>query len=480
MKTTKLETILLALTAAKKNRFLKFLASPYFNVNNDILGLVKLIITLQKTNKQQQRQEVFSSLFGETEYNDLKLRKLYSDSVAKFEDFLVFEAIKDNKLAYHELLLEQIHFYQLDIIQDKAKNNAITYYKRHPEKASEYYVQKYKLEKNIFNLSSEYEKKKIKKGGKRNLNIQQLNHDLDTFYVIEKLRLACDLIAWQRIFKINDRPFDIEVILRMLDRNELLSNPIVKAYRSAYLMLIGKEAKLHYEALKEITFGELNTFPSLELKEIFDSMLTFCIGKFGIDGKFYLFEALKLYDFGIEEEIILKEGFITPVTFRNYVVIGLRVNLFDKIEDFIDSKAYLLSTIDKDNTVNFCRARLFWYKKEWKKVIQQLAIVNFEDSGYYYRNSRIMQVSAYYELKEFDTIDYTLDAFYGFLIRNKDLSENVIKPYKSYISYTRKLIKVHPGDKNALLKLKQMILADPSQINGKDWLLEKIEEQLSL
>ncbi len=474
MKSTKLHTILGQLSKPKINRFLKFLASPYLNSKTEIEELVKEIIASEE---EHSREDLFTLLFPNEKYDDRKLRKLFSDSITKFEEFLVIEHLKSDKLLYHQVLLQEINESKVNALQEKSKKNALNYFERFSEKAGDYYAHKYKLEKNIFNLDTEYEKRKIKKGDKRNLNIKQLNLELDQYYVIEKLRLACDLISWQRIFKIQERPFDIEIILRMLERNDLLENVVIQAYRSVYLMLIGREEEDHYKSLKQTIFKEKSSFPLVELKEIFDSMLTYCIGKFSSDNQF-LNEALELYDFGIEQGILLINDHITPITFRNYVILGLRIGKTKKVENFIAQKEHLLDDRERENTINFCKARVFWYKKDWQSVIQQLAIVGFEDSYYYYVNSKIMLISAYYELDEFDTIEYTLDSFYSYLLRNKELNEQRNNAYKLYISNTRRLLKIRPGDTKALQKLKVVIEEESRPMNGKNWLLEKIEEQL--
>lgn len=463
-------------SVVQNNRFLKYIKSPYHNANEGMVTLTDLLLHTIKSGSILSRKDAYHTLFPDSEMDDKKLRKLTSTLVELYQNFLIQEELGNNQLLKNELLLQSIHENNIDILKDKAKQNAVKYFQREPEKSGDYYQHKYATEKSIYNLQTEYEKKMVKKGANRNISLEELNSDLDQFYIIEKLRLACELIAWQRIYKIKERPFEVEIILRMLDRGELLKNPVLAAYVHTYNMLIDRDAKKHYIDLKTLISEHIYAFPKVELGEIYDSLFTYNIGQLKNDSEFHLDELLSTYDFAISNEIITINGNITPTTFRNYVVAGLRANQFDRVEQFIKERASLLEEEHRENAVNFCTARLYWYKKEWNNVIQQLAIVEFKDP-FYNLDAKMMLATSYYELDELDTLEYLLDAFYTSLYRNKDLSEKKIVAYKPFITFTKKLIKLRDGDTEGLESLKDQI-NEVTGVHGKGWLIEKIDHKL--
>lgn len=477
MNSTKIFKILSSNSVVVNNRFIKYVKSPYHNANESAISLTDILSKAIKNNDALSREEVYLQVFSSSIYDDKKLRKLTSLLVDLYQDFLVQEKLSTDPLLKYELLLQSIQKDQVDMLKDKAKQNALRYFQREPERSGDYYIHKYSIEKSIYYLQSEYEKKLVKKGAKRNLGLEDLNSDLDQFYIIEKLRLACDLIAWQRIYKIKERPFEVEIILRMLNRGELLKNPVLSAYVHTYNMLIDRDATDHYRDLKILIQDQIAVFPKEELREIYDALLTYNIGQLKIDSDFHLNEILSIYDFAINNEIITENGVISPTTFRNYVVAGLRANQFDMVEQFINNRAKLLKQEHRENAVNFCMARLYWYKKEWNNVIQQLAIVEFKDA-FYNLDAKMMLATSYYELNELDTLEYLLDAFYTSLYRNKDLSEKKIVAYKPFIAFTKKLVKLRDRDTKGLINLKDQI-TQVKGIHGKGWLLEKINQKLN-
>ena len=476
MNSTKIFKILSANSVVQNNRFLKYVKSPYHNPNDTITLLVETLASTIKASEELSRESLFGILFPDEEIEDKKLRKLSSDCIELYQNFLIQEELSNNSLLKYELLLQSIQENKIDLLQEKARSNANRYFKREPERSGDFFNHKYAIEKSIYNLQTEYEKKMIKKGAKRNLSLEDLNNDLDQFYIIEKLRLACDLIAWQRIYKITERPFEVEIILRMLDRGELLKNPVLSAYVHIYNMLIDRDAQSHYEELKLLMEEHIYAFPKEEMGEIYDSVFTYHIGRLSEDGNYHLNELLATYDFAIDNNIITDNGFISPTTFRNYVIAGLRANQFDRIEEFINQKSSLLKEEHRETAVNFCIARLYWYQKDWTKVIQQIAIIEFTDTFYNF-NAKMMLSTSYYELEEFDTLEYLLDAFYTAINRNKDLSDKKINAYRLFIAAIKKLVKVRDNDVKMIHQLKEQVQSENA--NGKTWLLEKIEAKLN-
>ncbi len=454
-------------------RFHKYLSSPYFNVNESIFALFEVF---QKSIIQKlppiNKQEIWLTIFKNKAFDDKRFRKLCSDLTLRFENFVTIESLTQDSLLKHVLLLKQINNLGLDELAIKAKENSSRFFNRFPEKSANYHLKQYEREKILYDIQSDNIKNN--KDINQHDTIDNLSKNLDQFYVIEKLKLACKLVTLQREYKISNKPFEVEIILRLLNRNQLLDNPAISVYRNMYLMLTEKENKSYFSELKDLTSNLWDIFTNEEQSEIFSALLTHCIGHLNQGDTSYLGEILNLYDTGIEKEYMLKNGVLSIQSFRNYVVAGLRDNQYSKVESFIKNKSTLLDLKQRENALNYNLAMLNFYEKNHEDVIRFLSLVNYDDIWYNIR-SRTLSIANYYELEEFDVLESQLDSFIIFLSRQKVMSENKVIIYKNFNSFLKKLLKIRPKEKEKKETLKQLILKEKQVIN-KTWLLDKLEE----
>ncbi len=474
MESTRIYRILSKQSRTNLNRFIKFIKSPYHNVNEKIEQLaVFLVDSIKNQTEIGSKSEIWKQIHGDSEYKDLKFRKLCNDLLERFEKFLILENLESNKILKSNLLLESIKSNELDELAEKHVSKSSRDIGRQLEQSSEFYLQKYFYEKNIQNLKSNYEiKLDLKKGLKRSYN--ELSESLDAFYAIEKLRLATDLQTWKKMYK-SDEVVELGVPLKIIKKYKFDNYPSVEIYRLMYKLYVEESGNNTYENLKEKAFNNIHLFPAQEQKEIFDVLVSYCIKIVNQGNIEFLSETLTLYDWGIENEIILNKGKLSPTTFRNYVVAGLRVNEFERVENFIKEKAELLDDSQKENALNFNLGRLSFYKTEFENAIQYLNKVNYDDV-WYGLNSRSLLLATYYELEEFNALEYQLDSFSAYLRREKSIGEAKRKSFALTVNYIKSLLK-HYNNKAKIRTLKEKITADKI-VNSKKWLLEKIEERL--
>ncbi len=478
MQETRLYKTLKQLDIPQLSRFNKFMESPYFNVNNNQKRLLIFLTKYIKSKEAVPSKETCWHSYNEENvpFDDLKFRKLCSDIISKFETFLIHEHVKSDGLLEKNMLLEQIQTNGFELILNKAVDNSDKYFDRYPEKSANYHLRLYKKGQIKYDISDAFDKEKNKKTQDKLLMLDNLSHNLDQYYVIEKLKLACTLVSWQRIYKVQNKPFEVEVILRLLNRNELLKNPAIAVYRNMYLMLTEKESIQYYNQLKILVNNHFDIFDKVEQRSIYDAMISYCIGWVNQGDKGFMEESLDVYDVGIDNGIILQNDELSPTTFRNYVLIGLRLNKFDQIEQFINEKSALLSDKLRENALNFNLARVSFYKKDFESVISYLARVDYEDV-LYNLNSRALSLAVNYELKEWDVLESQLDSFSTYLNRQDKLSDARKMIYVTFIKFLKKIVNSTFDKKEKLEEVKSEIEKEKQVIN-KSWLIEKIDELL--
>ena len=454
------------------NRFEKFIISPYFNKNESIKALTKELIRAIKTGDEPLDKKSFwltnlKNLKGD--YDDLKFRKICNDVLDRYEQFLINEELNKDRLLKSNLLLNSIKSNKLIGLAEKHIGKSAKVLERSIDKSADFYLQKYFYNKSIYNLKTNYEKKAELKKTIDNLTYKDLSENLDAFYVIEKLRHATDVLSWRKIYQSNI-DLDISVALKMIDDLNLSHIAAVKIYHLMYLLMSDEGTKQDFKSLRNLAVEQIDFFPSSERREILDVLLTYCIKESNKGSTGLYDDLLSLYDWGIDSEIMLENGALSPTTFRNYVLAGLRYGSYSEVEKFIDQRAPLLEEKHRENAIYFNKARLNFYKKNFDDVISFLSKVNYEDV-FYAVDSRMLLMAAYYENKEIDPLESTLDAFIKFLQREKKLDVFKKNAYLNFCKFLRRFIQFKEKDYDTLMEK----IIETKPMYNKAWLLQKVE-----
>jgi hypothetical protein len=104
-------------------------------------------------------------------------------------------------------------------------------------------------------------------------------------------------------------------------------------------------------------------------------------------------------------------------------------------------------------------------------ALKLLREVNFNDL-YYQLDSRVLLLKIYFEQEDHETLDYHLEAFKTFLMRNKLVSEYQRTIYKNLIRHTSRLSKGMDNEAK-VLKVKTE-LEEKKQTAESNWLINKI------
>ncbi len=470
---TRIFKLMKNLETIKLNRFSKFIHSPYFNKNTKISQLFdQLHNDIRQGNAAPSKEELWQISGFEDEYNDLKFRKLCNDLVERYERFIAVEYMQEDKLLLSNLLVNAVKSSDNEELIEKHIQKASTVFERSPDHSSDYFLQKYLHDKTLQNLKSNYEKKEDIKNFINDASYQNLSTQLDAYYVIEKLRQAIDVITWSKQYKMSIN-IDLGMAQGLLNEERISSIVSVKVYWLIFQILTIDESKNLYYELKELARKEINSFPKVEQAEIFDALFSYCVRKGNEGSTEFQNEYMDLHEWGIQEEFILKNGVLSPTSFRNYVFAGLRLGEYKRVEEYIEKHINLLEGFRQENALSFNKARVAWYKKDFDNVLTYLNQVNYDDV-WYNINSKIMLLASYYELDEIDPLYSLMDSYTAFLRREKSLDSKRKKRHFQFISYLKKIVN-NPDNKNQMIQLKEEIIKD-KEVTSKDWLLEKIDE----
>ena len=141
------------------------------------------------------------------------------------------------------------------------------------------------------------------------------------------------------------------------------------------------------------------------------------------------------------------------------------------MEDFKD----YLPADSRQNTYSFNLARIYRFQKKYDQVLDLLQNVEYEDIGVNLI-SKMMLLITHYERKDHEVLDSFIESFRVFLNRHKNIPQQRRLSYLNLLKYTRRIMRLAPGDKLSAEKLRLEISQEKATIVNHEWLLEKLGE----
>src|SRR6056297_542014 len=473
MRTTKLYQVLSEFEIYELNRLSKFIHSPYFNPSERLrIFFDELLKDLKSENEDKnllRKKDLWNTFTNDTEYDDRRFRKYTSDLLSLVEDFLAIEVYKSNPIHQADFLLQAVQNKKLDLLYTKTINSAKRLAKRQPDRSSNYYFYKYKIEKSFYEIS-EVELHRTERS-----NIDLLIQNLDYYYLAEKLKYYCTFLSHRKTQKHEYNILFIEEILQHIEKEDYSDRPQIIVYFHVYKLYESTDNTKNYYALKKMIQKYEYIFNSDDLRDIYLAAVNFCIAKNNQGNTDFLIELFEMYRQALFAEVLYIDGELSPWSYKNIVLTGLRAGEDKWVEGFISKYAEKLNSEFKENAVKFNTARLHHYRNEYEKVIPLLNEVEFTDFSYSL-GAKALLLATYYELGEIDALHSFLDSFQVYLNRHKkSLPENRRQNYLNLVKYVRRISNIMSGDLESIEKVETEINKQ-GKIADRNWLIEKIGE----
>ena len=151
---------------------------------------------------------------------------------------------------------------------------------------------------------------------------------------------------------------------------------------------------------------------------------------------------LKLYDFGIEQEILTYNGALAPVNFQNIIQIACYLKEFDWAISFRENSLDLVPSKEKDENAILSKAQILFEQKKYEEVI---SLISTSDINHFSLRllSRWLLLSSHFI--RHDSIEFfgsQLDSYTQFIYYNKsklsykniESSLNLAKIFRSHVS----------------------------------------------
>lgn len=466
MHKSKLLEIIQALDERDYKPLLKFV-----NSNNKSEGQTTLLLKhILKSgsdfkSKKLTKEKTFKVVFPDKEYNDVLMRRCMSRLFQMCEDYVVSSRVLENK---QRRKLELLTFYGEKKL-DRHFSNLLRNWKQGQLSDTIiddlFFFREFLVEKEVSMHIFRQQDRTAEP------NLQQISNNLDAFYLIHKLKVCCASISYQTLSKKKyDLPL-LEELLVYLSKNESELHPLVQAYYYALMALKSQEGEVNFYKLKHILFAEDGRFNSNQM-DLFSHAQNYCIRQIHTGQQKYRTELLDLYKMGLTQEIIIEEGIVSPLDFKNIVTLGISLKDFDWVENFIEDYTPKLEEQFRESFYHYNLAKLYFSKKEFKKVVLQLHQVEHQEI-FVALDVKVILLKTYYELEEFDALHSLIDSFRMFLSRKKNLTYHKIK-YQNFLKLLRHLIRLR-FVKSEIEAFKEAVINE-KEVIGKAWFLEKVGE----
>lgn len=469
----KLFDLLEKMSIYERNRFMKYVRSPFFNEVEEIILLLKFYLPFFKKGKPiyHTKEEIWTQFFKDIPFNDVRFRRMNSDLSKLAENFLAQLVYESSPVSASNNLLKITNERDIEKLFYTAKKKAFSAQKNAPFRNAAFHYEQYKLETELHLI---YEKQE-----RTSQNLLPAVKYLDYFYLSEKLRFYCTLLTYKNVVNAQDEMLFINEILSHLEQQSYDDVPAVKVYHQALITLLNPQEEAHYFKFNELLSKYTAQFPAEEGRNLYILAQNYCIKKVNAGDSHFLEELLKLYKELISNKLIFKESLhepevLSPWTYKNIITVSLRVGELDWALNFIENFRNHIPELYRENAYIYNLSKYNFHLKNYDKVISLLIDVDYQ-GVFYMLDAKSLLLKTYYEIGENPALTSLMDSFKVLLNRKKTVAANYRKIYKNLIKYIKKLRSIRDGGSLKIEDVEKQLEAE-KQVADITWLREKIAE----
>lgn len=471
MKDSKLLALIQGFEKEDFRAFSDFIRSPYFNKREELVVLYEYLKKCAPnfSSKKITREQVFAVVNQEDVF-DNKLMNHQMNYLAKLVETYLGLRHYENATNQQELdILEELVDRKLDkhyeFLKVKTKNKI-------EEKAirdSDFYHE-------CFQYATIANQQFLKTDVRRyDAYLEQATDYLDSYYLLEKLRMSCETLERQRMFQ-QKRAFRFEAqIEEMCQIADLSTMPVVEQYFLIYCLLTKPNKEETYQKLKSLFLASVKVTPIADQQKILIFGINFCANqvRFSDNRDYYMEEALNLYIYGVNDQILFNNGILSPWHFKNVIKLSINLKKYTWVENFIRQNTKFLEEQFRENALHFNLSDLFYHKKDYENALSHLNQVEFSDV-FYALSSRELLMRIYYESDEEEALFAQIASFTIYLKRNRNLSADVRKTYLNFCKILGQILRRNPKKFAAI----GQTIQGTKLLSAKNWLLKIYEKEL--
>lgn len=476
MENSKLINGLKVLSINEHRLFDQFVRSPYYCKDPNIARFLNAIVETEYLPDKLDRQLIFEAVFPERAYSDQSFYELGSTLYRLLEEFLIAQRLGQSNQRKSAVLLEEFSERVMNrSFQLKYKSQA-----RETDNSSRrdehYYLNQYLIETAADDLFMRQELR-----GQNDSLIAKMDN-LDHFYFAAKLRTACEMHNRANIVATayEDR-FTTEVV-SIIEANpeHFRSIAAVWAYYLIYKMLVSNKESFFLD-LRELLASQLHCFSRSEARGLFQHALNFCIRRINQAEAGWLEKIFDVYQLQLEKNYLTEGKYVNQWNYKNIITVGLRLKEYEWTRAFLEEQRENLAPEFRENAFNYNLANFLYETGEKGQAQRLMQTVAFTDP-YYNLATRSLLSRIYLEEEDGEGLFAQLEAFRGFLSRNKRISKYQKEVNLNFVRLTKSVQRLKDLKPLRITEKYLARVADlEKRIKGKStvhqlWLLQQLNQ----
>lgn len=404
---------------------------------------------------------IFEEPMEANPYNESRLWNSLSDLHLALQDFLLFQKVKarsfDRQLLWMNILKERGLEAELSRYAPRFQKEL----KAAPRTDLGFYLKG--MEANYFFYYHIIEDKLVE-------DITALKDcatDLDLFYSVFRLKLACEMANRKNLLSIEYDMGVLPAVMALSGSMKSSNDPLLQLYYSVYELLTGWDDHrfLEMEALLSRHAGKIT---DEELYTILGYLHNYAASRLRQGNEEFWEIAHRLNKMGAEHGAFAGIAELTANRLNGIVNAACKAKDFGWALAFIQTHRHFLPVVERSNAVLLAESVVLVAKKDFHAALEKLAQVEFTDL-YTSIRARASMLICHYELADshMDIIELCL-AFEAYLKRNRGPNRAAVDATLRFIYLVKMLAKGKAPRENIL---KEIESGKPVQF--KPWLLEK-------
>lgn len=454
------------LQARERTRLRQFLASPYFNQRTDVLALWDHLSEQAFAWPELSRTDIWQAVYPGEAFDGKRFRLLVSYLTRLIERFLAVEAFEEDTFSVKMTVARQWRKRAAPKLHLRWLREADKALEKTPYRHADYFRRRYDWQLDWYRQAYE----QTPESGEAAKDLAQA---FDLALLTSKLRQNCLLLAHARVYPQAYQADWWDQWLDQLQVDDLPPEPTVLAYWHCTQMLRRRDGEQHFQRFKELLVRAGQQFPPEEARDLQLLAINYGIRQVNEGNPRYFRDILDLYQAGLDQGYLLRDGVLSRFTYHNIVAVALQVEDPDWAQTFIDTWTPQLERRYRERMYNFSRAKIAYAQRRYADALPYLQQANYHDP-LLNLGARALLLKIHFELDEWDVLQSHLDAFQTYLRRNRGLGYHRLN-YQNLIRYTRKLLKLAPHDRAGRKRLREAILHEKA-LTEKEWLLQQLTD----
>lgn len=490
LRNSKLITLLRTSDKKEQKRFEEYIGSSFFNKNEKVVFLWKLIKThLPDFEQTPTEKELLYVLYAgkhqtPSEWGakeDTQLRVLMNRLTSLFCDFLLYQRKETEEVRNQRLLVDEFMERKLYKMVPPVLKTANKLLAKRPYKDCEYYYDEYLIREvefynNIINRNRGTDS--VADGV-----IESLSN-----YALSNLMLYYASYANSlQLLNISDDLLSIDNLIKHIEGNRETASEIVIIYYHVYMMvLMDEKADKHYNQLKNILADFVQYLSIGEMNFIYSFMINYCFEKIAKGDERFQSELYNIYKHTIPLRVWDTAMYFAPHHYIEYLRNMLSLQKHKEAAVFQEEYQSKLQTQYIPDIPNLGYAFYYFHLGEYDTAQEYLnQVIDREDFMYKFY-CKCLLIKIYYEKREWSVIESALEALRFYLLpkRSKEIAGQLRGRQKLFLNICKKILRQrnnaqHNGASISILKKIKKEIIEVESLSEREWLLEKTEELIA-